>query len=69
MKKRNAIVLILGIVFGLLGVGGLVLGYWLSGCDIVAWFHSKWAIFIGVAIMLDTVIVAGWLIRDWIREL
>lgn len=69
MRKRNAIVIWLGVLFAILGVIGLVLGYWLSGADIIAWFHSKWAITIGVVIMVDVVVVAGFYISDYIRRM
>lgn len=46
MKKRNRTLIILSVVWLILGLGFLILGYILSGTDILAWFTSKWAMFV-----------------------
>lgn len=68
MRKRNAIVLIVGIAFAVLGVIGLLVGYWLAGADIIGWFTSDWAIMFYFVVGIDLAVVIGIVIKDWIRK-
>lgn len=68
-KKRNRILLITAIVFVVFAIAFLILGFALSGADVLAWFGSKWAMIIytvyGVYILIILFILAG----DWIKKI
>lgn len=63
MNKRNKTLVICGIVWAVLAIVITVVGFILSGVDIIAWFSSKWAmylyVFLGVYLL---VIIIGFII-------
>lgn len=68
MNKRNRTLIICGIIWAILAVIITVIGFVIAGCDIIAWFSSKWAmylyVFLGVYLL---VIIVGFVIPA-IRE-
>lgn len=46
MNKRNRTLIICGIIWGALALFLTLLGFILAGCDVIAWFSSKWAMFV-----------------------
>lgn len=65
MKKRNRTLMICGIIWAVLAIGLTVLGYYLAGADILAWFTSKWAMFLYVFLIIYLlVIIIVFLIPD-----
>ena len=48
MNKRNRTLIICGIIWAVLALVATILGFVLSGADIIAWFSSKWAMFVYV---------------------
>ena len=69
MNKRNKIVLILLAIFAALALLFLVLGFALSGNDILAWFGSKWAMWVYVILGTYLLVIAFILISDKIRRM
>lgn len=70
MKKRNRTLIILAIIWVILALGFVILGFALSGADILGWFTSKWAMiiytFLGVYILT---IIIGFVIPEITRRL
>jgi hypothetical protein len=56
MKKRNRTLIICGLIWLVIALGVTIAGFALSGADIIAWFSSKWAMyvytFLGVYILI-----------------
>ena len=69
MKNRNKIIIILGIIFVIAAIAFLILGFALSGADIIAWFGSKWAIWLYVFLGTYVIIVAIIFISEKIKNL
>lgn len=63
MNKRNRTLIICGIIWAILALVITVIGFILSGADIIAWFSSKWAmyiyVFLGVYLL---VVIIGFVI-------
>lgn len=57
MKKRNRTLIILGIIWAVLALGLTILGYVLMGADILAWFTSKWAMFLYVFLIIYLLVI------------
>ena len=68
MNKRNRTLIISGIVWAILAVVITILGFALSGADILAWFSSKWAmytyVFLGVYLLVVVIFFVIPMIRD-----
>lgn len=69
MKKRNKVLVILGVIFMIIGVAILLIGYWLSGADVLAWFTSKWAGLVYTILGFYLLTALTFFINDWIRKL
>ena len=56
MNKRNRTLVICGIVWAVIAIVITIVGFVLSGADILAWFSSKWAmylyVFLGVYLLV-----------------
>jgi len=63
MNKRNRTLVICGIVWAVIAIVITIVGFVLSGADILAWFSSKWAmylyVFLGVYLL---VLIIGFII-------
>ena len=68
MNKRNRTLIICGIVWGALALLLTILGFVLSGGDLLAWFSSKWAmflyVFLGVYLLVVVIVFVIPMIRD-----
>ena len=69
MNKRNKIVLILLASFAALALLFLILGFALSGNDIIAWLGSKWAMWVYVILGLYGLFIFLFWISDKIRRI
>ena len=69
MNKRNKIVLILLAIFAALALLFLILGFALSGNDIIAWLGSKWAMWVYVILGTYLLVIAFIIISDKIRRM
>lgn len=69
MRKRNKILIITSIVFVVLAIVFLILGFTLSGANVLAWFTSKWAILIYTVYGVYALIVLFFLVGDWIKKI
>lgn len=69
MKKRNKIIVIISAIMLVLALVFIILGFALSGYDILAWFGSKWAIWIYVIVGLWILFIAYVFIGDLIRKI
>ncbi len=52
MSKRNKIILIISCIFLVIAGILLILGFYLSGADIIGWLSSKWAMWIYIILGL-----------------
>lgn len=68
MNKRNRTLVICGIAWGVVAIFITILGFALSGADILAWFSSKWAmffyVFLGVWLLFIAIVFVIPMIRD-----
>ena len=68
MNKRNRTLIICGIIWGALALLITLLGFILMGADIIAWFSSKWALFLytflGVYLLVIAVVFVIPMLRD-----
>ena len=68
MNKRNRTLIICGIVWAAIALFITILGFALSGADIIAWFSSKWAMFVytflGVYLLVVIILFVIPMIRD-----
>lgn len=68
MNKRNRTLVICGIAWGVAAIIITVVGFALSGADILAWFSSKWAmffyVFLGVWLLFIAIVFVIPMIRD-----
>lgn len=68
MNKRNRTLIICGIVWAVLAIIITIVGFIISGVDIIAWFSSKWAmylyVFLGVYLLVLIIGFAIPAIRD-----
>ena len=69
MKKRNRIIVILGAIFIVAAITFIVLGFALSGADILAWFGSKWAMWLYAFAGVYVLVLIYLIISERIRSL
>ena len=69
MKKRNKKLLLVSIIFLVLAVICLIVGYTIAGVDILAWFSSKYARLFYAVISLWGIIVLSIILGDKIRSI
>ena len=68
MKKRNRTLIICGIIWAVLAIFLTVLGYALMGADILAWFTSKWAMFLYLFLLIYLLVIIIVFIIPMIKE-
>ena len=68
MKKRNRTLIICGFIWAALALILTILGFILSGGDIVAWFSSKWAVFLYTFLGVYLLVVLVAFVIPMIRE-
>ena len=69
MNKRNRTLIICGIIWGVLALVLTILGFILAGCDIIAWFSSKWAMYLYVFLGVYLIVLGFVFIFPWIRRM
>ncbi len=69
MNKRNKVILILSIIFIVLAVAFIVLGFVLSGANILAWFGSKWAMWFYAFAGIYALVVIAFVVSERIKRL
>lgn len=69
MKKRNKVVLIISAILIALALIFLILGFALSGADILGWFGSKWAMLIYIVLGLWAILITFLFVGDKIKKL
>lgn len=69
MKKKNKVLIITSIVFVVFALVFLILGFALSGVDILAWFTSKWAYMFYAVGAVYLIIVITIVVGDLIRKI
>ena len=69
MNKRNRIIVILGAIFVVMAVIFIVLGFVLSGADILAWFGSKWAMWLYAFACIYVLVIIYLIVSERIRSL
>ena len=69
MKTRNKILIITSIIFFVVAGIILILGFALSGTDILKWFGSKWAYWLYTFAAVYILIVVFVLVLDKIKKL
>lgn len=69
MKNRNKILIILGSILIIAAIVFLIVGFALSGTNILAWFGSKWAMWFYLFLGLYALVVCGFFILEWIKRL
>ena len=69
MKNRNKILIILGAVLIVAAIVFLILGFSISGVDMLAWFGSKWAMWFYVFFGMYALLVCAFFVIEWIRKL
>ena len=69
MKNGNGIMVAIIVIAAIAGVAAILVGYFLSGHDIVAWLTSKWAITIYIAVGMIVLMGGVVLIKDAISKL
>ena len=68
MNKRNRTLIICGLVWAILALVLTILGFILSGGDIIAWFSSKWAMYLYVFLGVYLLVVVIAFVIPMIRE-
>lgn len=69
MKKRNKIILVISAVFVVIAIALLIIGFAISGADIIGWFSSQWAMWFYVIIGTYLLILAMIFIGEKIKKL
>lgn len=69
MKLRNKIFTIVLICLIVLAVVGIGIGYALIGADVLAWFSSRYAMWVYVFVILYVLIWLGLYVYDQIKSL
>lgn len=69
MKHRNKVLIILGAIFFAAALTFLILGFALSGADILGWFTSKWAYWFYTFIGIYILVIVFVLVSDKIKKL
>ena len=68
MNKRNRTLIICGIIWAVLAIFLTLLGFILAGCDIIAWFNSKWAMFVYVFLGVYFLLIGIFFVIPMIKE-
>ena len=68
MNKRNRTLIICGIIWAILAIIITVVGFILSGVDIIAWFSSKWAMYLYVFLGIYLLVILIFLVIPAIRD-
>ena len=67
MKKKNKVLIITSIIFLVIALVFVILGFALSGADILGWFSSKWAMWFytigGLYVLFILIMIFGDLIK------
>lgn len=66
MKTRNKVLIITGIIVLLCALFVFLIGGWIAGWDFAGFFTSSVFVWICVLVGLYAVVVAAYLIKDWI---
>lgn len=66
-KKRNKLLIITSIIFVVVALIALVVGFTLSGNDVIAWLSSKWAMLIYIVVGCYFLIFIYLVVGDKIR--
>lgn len=69
MKKRNKVLIITSVVFLIIALTFVILGFQLSGHDVLAWFGSKWAMWFYVIGGLYVGFIVFIIVGDLIKKL
>lgn len=69
MKKRNAIIVAIGVAFLLLGFAFLLIYCNIKGITLIDYLTGKWAMMFYVFLAVDIVGVGGYLVKDYIKRL
>ena len=68
MNNRNKTLIIAGVIWAVLAIGFVILGFAISGEDILGWFSSKYAIltytFLAVYLIVFIIFIVLPAIRD-----
>lgn len=68
MNKRNKALIICGIIWAILALVLTLLGFILAGADILAWFSSKWAMFVYTFLGVYLLVIIIWFVIPAIRD-
>lgn len=69
MKNKNKVMVLVEVGILIIGLMMLVIGFLMSGVDIVEWLSSRYAIVCFVIIGMSLIIFVGLLIMDWIKRI
>ena len=69
MKKRNKILIITAIAFAITAIVFLILGFALSGANILEWFASKYAMLFYIVFGCYLLIIIFTLVGDLIKKI
>ena len=68
-NKNNRIVIVLSLIFVILAIGFIILGFAISGANILAWFGSKWALWFYLFLGIYLLVILYVFIADRIKKL
>ena len=68
MKKRNRTLIICGLIWLVIALGVTILGFALSGADIIAWFSSKWAMYVYTFLLVYILILVLVFVIPWLKD-
>ena len=68
-NKNNRIVIVLSLIFMILAIGFIILGFAISGANILAWFGSKWALWFYLFLGIYLLVILYVFISDRIKKL
>lgn len=68
-NKSNRIVIVLSLIFVILAIGFIILGFAISGANILAWFGSKWALWFYLFLGIYLLVILYVFIADRIKKL
>lgn len=69
MKHRNKVLIAIAIAFMITAAAFLILGFALSGYDILGWFGSKWAMLFYMMFGVYAIVAGYFLIGDRLKRL
>lgn len=69
MRTRNKALIIVGVVLGIIAIILFIIGGWLSGWDIVAWFKSSQAMICFAIFGVYSFVIIGFMCADMIRKM